>query len=327
MSSEPLELKYENASIEDDRRKVVIAGVMLMFIAVLQVLFAFVVLADAGLPEWLYYVTMIEAAVTLVLGIFVLRNSFVALTVALVLQGLGAVSVLISFNVVGIAIKAGILVVLWRAREAIQRINLRIDAPEQPNPLVAWYHEFIPLMVRVMSADGHIDHREKQKIAEICNSMKISEYERDRVLGRDDDANTPVQKLIDRYTVKSKAVGMANPMHKVVVAAVVVAGADGIIVPEEEKLIREIGAAGGMDAAEVEALLAQHRAKLEDIDAETARKLLNVDADADAEAIRESYEAFAAELREPSFSHVGSAMEKYAGERLKMLDKAYAILR
>jgi tellurite resistance protein len=330
--TQPLRERFPNPDVQLDRGKVLGAGITLIVMGGLQLLAA-AALAMIGLDRIqmagvIAVAALIEGTVTITLGIFTLRNSYPAAVTGLVLSSIGLALALISINPLAIGIRVAIVVLVYRGVSALKGVNLRIAAEAQPNPLTAYYHHFVPLLARVMAADGHLDRRERAKIVEVCDAMNISSYEQRQLIER---AAAPqafdVAEHTRAYAARAREIGLVNPQRQLLVAAIAVAGADGVIVEAEGKMLREIGAALGTPADEVDALVEQQRAKLAELTPELARKLLNVQPDAPPEHVKASYEALRKDLEARSYEHLGHALGREVAERRAVVERAYQLLQ
>ena len=223
--------------------------------------------------------------------------------------------------------RSAILAVVAKGVNALKAINARIDAPKQQSPLVEYYHHFVPLLGWVMTADGHMDRRERAKIATICNTMGISPYERDRLLRRaTSPQNFDVNAQTARYLELARAIDLATPDWQLLIAAVAVAGADGVVADGEAHVIREIGAAAGIDPEDVNGLLAQATVTPAEMDREQARQLLAVDEAASPATIEAAHKSLSEGLAQGHYGHLGQRLEAFVEARREILDRARALL-
>ena len=327
----PPQQRFPNPHVPADRRRVLGAGVTLIVLGGLQLLGGIALAAgglDVPLASVLGLVTAGEGVLNLVLGILTLRNSYAAAVTGLVLSILGLLGTLLSFNLIGIIIRGVVVGLIAGGVSALRNVNLRIAVATQENPLVAYYHYFVPLLTRVMAADGHLDLRERQKIVEVCNGMSISAYEQRRLIER---ASAPqafdAAEVTRRYLEAARQVGLPSPERQLLIAAVAVAGADGVLAEAEERLIRDMGKTMAVSSGEIDALIAQQQLSMDELTPVLARRLLNVSPNQPFEQITASYQRLAGDLQKQSFSHLGAKLGEIAERRRQVLDRAYALLQ
>jgi tellurite resistance protein len=323
---------FPNPDERSDRNKVLGAGITLIILGALQLL-AGLVLAGGGLrlggstAQIIGILTVAEGAVTLTLGIFTLKNSYGAAMGGLVLACIGLGLNVLSLNMIAIAIRGAVVALVARGVSALRSINNRVAAGTPATPLTAYYHELIPIMVRVMAADGHLDRRERKKIGEVCDAMRISRYEQHRLIGQASRSTTfDVRASVQRYLQLARQIRLPTPEEQLLMAAIAVAGADGVFEAAEEQLIKEIGAAAGMSAEDIEWRVTMAKAKLGSLDSSLAREILNVDQSASPEAIETSYQTLCRELAPEAYGHLGQGMSGFVRQRVAVLDRAKDLL-
>jgi uncharacterized tellurite resistance protein B-like protein len=325
--------RYPNDSMNVDRGKVTGAGVTLIIIGALQLVAGLALYSGAlgHIPniKIIGIGAAIEGVLNILLGILTLKNSYPAAVIGLVLNSLALLVTLLSLNIIGIAIRGAAVAVIARGVGALKGINNRIAEPVQQNPLTAYYHHLIPLLVRVIGADGHLDRRERGKIAVICNAMQISRYEEHRLVNAatKQGGTLDIRDAVDKYLTRARTIQLPNPEHQLITAAIAVAGADGVIVAEEEQVIYQIGDALRLSREDVAARLAAHRAKLDHLDINMAREILNVTANALPEEIEASYNTIKSEMQPQNYAHLGSNLGDYVNQRAAILEKAVQLLR
>ncbi len=324
---------FPNPDERRDRGKVLTAGVTLVILGSLQLLVGLLISAGGVLQsagsaaEFFGIATLIEGAITLTLGIFTLKNAYGAAMTGLVLASVGLVLSLLSLNILAIAIRAGVVALVARGVSALRSVNQRIAQGTPATPLTAYYHELIPLMVRVMAADGHLDRRERKKIGEVCDAMRISRYEQQRLVGQASRSTTfDVRTSVQRYLQLARQIQLPTPEEQLLMAAVAVAGADGVFEAAEVCLIKEIGAAAGMSSEDIEWRIVMAKAKLGSLDSSLAREILNVSQDATPETIEASYQTLYHELTPHAYGHLGERMSSFVKERIAVLDRAKDLL-
>jgi len=195
------------------------------------------------------------------------------------------------------------------------------------NPLIPYYHLFIRLLVRVMRADGLLDRRERLKIAEVCDAMQISSYERDRViLAAGLDPASDIEEQTRRYVEAAEALEIPGPRWQLVLAAIGVAGADGVIELSEQQVVLDIGAAVGIAEGEIRTILDQQVVDPDHLDAEEARRLLALPEGATPGEIEGAHESLSSSFAEGDYLHLGGRLEDFVTERQRVLDGARAVL-
>jgi hypothetical protein len=109
-------------------------------------------------------------------------------------------------------------------------------------------------------------------------------------------------------------------------AAAAVASADGVIGDAEEAELNALGRALDLEADQVSQVIAQHRARFEELTPETARELLNVDASATQMELRDAYRAVIDDLELDDYDHLGQGLVDYAEKRRALVERAYELL-
>lgn len=249
--------------------------------------------------------------------------SFVALGVAiLILDG----------GLVWVAVIAGAGVLALAFVAARRRMRRAVAEGATRNPLVAHYRLLVELLVKVMAADRAFDRREREAIRGICDSLRISPALRERFIdealaaelragGRGGGA---LEALAARYLELSERAGLPHARRTAMMAALVVARADGAVAETEEAVIRALGAALGAAEAETASLLAQHRASASggEIAPEQARAVLGVGEGATADDVEAASRALLDDFRPDDYEHVGQTLADYAAERRAVIEQA-----
>ncbi len=216
--------------------------------------------------------------------------------------------------------------VLWGSGLALRKVDEEIATPDKSDPLEAYYHNLLALLVRVMGADGHCDRRELSKISRLCNNMNLSDYERDLVItSANDHPPEPLEDVVLRYRIAAEVAQIPDPAESLIVAALAVATADGILVPEERAVLEDMAKLLDVNANLYEAALAAH-ATPSKLDEETARSLLNVTPDDSAKALEAAYRSLRTELHAAHYNHLGSHLADTLTQRLILVDEAYDLL-
>lgn len=318
--------RYPNPHVKADRGKVIAAGVALIVVGLLQLglgaaLTGFGVYGQRGL--YLVLATGIEGLLSVALGIFTLRNAYGAAVTGVVLNGFGLLLAVFTGNLGAIGVRLVLLIIVGAGALALRKINRRVDSGVSGSPLTTYYHHVVPLLVRVMAADGHLDQRERQKIREVCDAMQISRYEQQRLIEQSARATAfDVRARARSYLAEARQLGLSAPEQQLIVAALAVAGADGVIVEPERELIEQIGEALGLAAEDVAAQLATYEAELRDLDAVGARKLLGLGPAAGDAEIEKAYQRLAAVLEPQAYGHLGAQLGRHVQERAEVLRRA-----
>jgi len=217
-------------------------------------------------------------------------------------------------------------VIFWWAGLALRKVDEEIATPDKSDPLEAYYHNLLHLLVRVMRADGHCDRRELSKIARLCNDLNLSDYERDLVIASaNEHPPEPLKDVVIRYRIAADVAQIPDPAQSLIVAALAVATADGVLVDEERTVIEDMAKHLNVNAALFEAALAAH-APPDHMSEDYARSLLNVTARADAPEIEAAHQSLRSELHAAHYNHLGSRLAKIVNERLILVDDAYNLL-
>ena len=233
----------------------------------------------------------------------------------------------LSGNILAIVIRTPIWIAVLSGYQALKRIDTRVAKPEQTSPLTQYYHYVIPLLVHVMRSDQHIDPRERTKIYEACNQMNISSYERRRLVEeaiRRPSINVDI--MVRRYLVSSRAIGQPSPERKLLLMALSVAEADGILLPQEVDAVHEIGRALGVPKDEVESLLLEHIPDEGPLSEERARYVLGVPKTASPWDIESAYQTLLKDLDPAEYAHIGALIAHQVKQRRALVEQAYAVV-
>ncbi len=217
-------------------------------------------------------------------------------------------------------------ILFWLAGRSLSKVDADIASADKSDPLQVYYHNLLQLLVHVMRADGHCDRRELSKITRLCDNMNLSDYERDLVIeSTNDHPLEPLSDVIPRYRMAADLAHIPDPAQSLIVAAVAVAAADGVLASEERAAIEDMAKHLDVDATLYEAALAAH-APPDQMSEDLARTLLNVTADTDATELDSAYQTLRAELNAAHFAHLGHRLAKTLNERLILVDEAYDLL-
>ncbi len=321
-----------NPNIAGDQGKVTGAAFALVLVGLLVILGGFFILSG-GMPEfkgleWLGFVSLAEGALLVMTGAFTFNNDFWAVQLGYRLSLFGLVMAVASMNPLAVALRAIVIFFVVRGRDALSGVNERIDAPMQMSDLTEYYHHLVPLLAHVMLADGHVDRRERRKIRAVCDSMKISAYEQQRLVKQATTAESidPVPHVAE-YLRLAISVGVKKPGEQLLVAAVEVAASDGVLDDDEVKVIRALGAAASVPPEKVESLIDQHGAELQDLTPELARRLLNLgEGEADESIIRGAHDDLVDELDPKRFEHLGRRLSDRVAARRQAVERAFDVL-
>jgi len=268
-----------------------------------------------------------QAVVNLVLVAGIMRHAVSAPRLAFYLSVGGLLFSLITLSPLAIAACATGTALMWRMHRAFQMMLARVAEPEKQDPLEAYYHNLLQLLVWVMRADGHCDRREVAKIKTTCDSMNMSAWERDMVIA---SANLydrgDLRDAAARYLVAAEAASIADPGHSLMVVAAAVAGADGVIVKEEADAMRDLGKAVRLAPDHVDQLLLQQQLHLEALDAKRAHELLHLDEGATPAQVETAHLALATDLNKSRYGHIGTTLADQVHQRHAILDRARDLL-
>jgi tellurite resistance protein len=331
--------EHPNPTVLVDGTHVVTAGVVLLVLGLADLLFGYAMVfgglrpAQANPLIWRIFgiYQLVEGAAVLGLGVATLFGKVRATGLAFFLMLAGWGTALPTLNNVPIVVRAAAAVLVWRGLQSLREINNRVIEPEKEDALTVYYHNLLAILVWVMRADGQCDRREKAKMTNLLDTLHLSRYERDVVISGASHGERPtaIEATVRRYLEAAESLGMAGPDLHLVSAALIVAGADGVLHPEEAAAIGKVGGWLGMEAEEVDALLEQHAASLDPdaIDGPWARALLNLDADASLADAEAALEAYTQEYHPDRFGHLGSSVADHAARRLTAVTRAYEVLQ
>lgn len=329
-----LHLARENANIWLDQKSVIYATLALVVVGILQTVFGILALGQVislfseNTSRWVGRLSLLGAAILFVtaLGTYFNRSEFAKVGVAV--AAINLFVSLMSLKPVLIVISIVFFFFILHGYLTLRRIDKRVKATQQENPLVAFYHSLIPVLVKVMAADGHVDRRERKKIYELCDSMKISRYEQQALIRNAlKYKNSDIHQLVENYLAAANRAQLSSPKRKLLSAAFAVAGADGIFVDEEIGLLREICSGLSVTAGSVDAMLRQQQSQLENVDAATAREILGVEEDATDEQVRNAYMAFMQDFETEQYADVGERLRNHILKRQGAVEKAYQVLQ
>ncbi len=329
-----LNIPQDNANIWLDQKSVNYATLALLSVAILQTVFGILALGQVlsffseTTSKWVGRVSLLGALVLFAtaVGTYLNRSEFAKVGTAV--AGINVLVSLMSLKPILIVLSLVFFFFILHGYITLRRIDTRVQATQQENPLVEYYHRLIPVLVRVMAADGHIDRRERKKVYELCDSMKLSRYEQQALVRNAlKYKDTDLQTLVDNYLEVAQRVKLRSPQRKLMSAAFAVASADGIFVNEEIALLRQIGRGLGVRAGTVDAMVRQQKSHLENIDLSTAHEILGVEEGANEEQIRNAYMAFMQDFETEQYANVGERLQQHILQRKGAVEKAFQVLQ
>ena len=317
--------RYEKI-VRGDRSKIRIAGFALLAVGALQ----------AGIALWAWFKGnfatplripwVAQGGLSMVFGVLALANSFTACIFAAILHGIGAVVSFRTGDTIAVAIEIAVVVVSVRGLLGVMATNNRLANPEASDPLSAYYNAFVRLLVRVMKADGHLDDRERQRIAEFCDVMQLTGYEQQRVINAAAGEWVDVSAAAQSYLRHATQLGLRQPERQLIIGALAIAAADGVLASEEEGVLGELAQAVGMPDQELRTMIEQERATIGELDELHARLVLNVEPSDGLPQIQRSYKALMHEFDEARFAHLGSRLSEHIKQRREVIQRAFRLL-
>lgn len=322
-----------NENIWRDQKRVIYAVLALLGMALVQTVLGVLTLGQtmkfSGASSVVLGSMSLLAAVLLyamALGTYFNRSIFAGSGAAV--GALLALFALFSLNPVLIVINVVGFLWILQGYWTLRSMDRRIAEADQSHPAVDYYHRLIPLLVRVMAADGHLDRRERKKIYTLCDSMKISRYEQQTLVRQSlKYADNAIAPLIDGYLAVARKIGFVTPDRKLLSAALAVASVDGVLAPEEVALLKTIGQHLHLPDSAVDAMLHQQKARLEHIDAAAAAQILDVPSNATAEQINEAYRSFLQDFEAEQYASVGQKLLAHIQRRKQAVERAYEVLQ
>ncbi len=336
LSAEELLRHHPNRGQLLDGTQVGLAVLLLACTAAVQIVVGSVILfvqtpsgSISGPTVWKVFAggLVVQAVANLVLLVTTGRHSVSAPRLALYVSLGGAVLSIITVNPWAMAACGWSTVLQWRMHRAFQMMLARVAEPDKQDPMEAYYHNLLLLLVWVMRADGHCDRREIRKLRTTCDGMNLSAWERDVVLA---SANLSSRKALrdgaKRYLQAAKAAAIPDPGPSLLVVATAVAGADGVIVREEADALRELAELAGVSPDNVTQLLLGQQLHLDALDVPRAHELLHLDDGATRGQVQEAHLALAAELEATRYQHIGKTLADQLRQRHTILDRARDLL-
>lgn len=270
---------------------------------------------------------LIQAAVNLWFVVATLRHRVGAPRLALYVSLVGVLLSMGTVHAYAIAACATCAGVLWRSHMAFQMMLARVAEPEKKDPLEAYYHNLLQLLVWVMRADGHADRRELRKINTTCNAMNLSAWERDVVIASANlEDRKDLRTAAERYLVAAQETSIADAGNALVVVASAVAGADGVIAKNEADAVRELAKLVGVTESQSGQILLQQQLHIETLDAPRAHELLHLEQGASEAQVQEAHRTLTDELSRTHYQHIGTSLDEQIRQRHTMLDRARDLL-
>jgi uncharacterized tellurite resistance protein B-like protein len=331
--------KYPNPFVLEDQKRVKTAVVTLWIFGVLNLLGGVVVAVAA---DKLAAGSRLTADLFVWAGVITVVMGFVYVGLAMGIsskQSLGAAKAafiiccielgfgVLSFNIITIALNVVKVVLVYRGYKSLQIIVSRVDQPEQENPVTAYYHAFIPLLVHVMMADQVISNEEIKAMEKMCDSVDLSDLERARIFDRAKTDKAPITELVERYMDAAQKMGMQHPVEHLMEAITKMAAADRVFRESERQVIRKIGITAGMDTAAIERKIREATSKMTIEGAAEARELFDLDADFDQATLEAAYRNKMAQSDPAQFAHLGRDVVAKIEQRREALKRAYATLK
>ncbi len=336
LSAEDLLRHHPNRGQLLDGTQVGLAALLLACTAAVQIVVGSVILfvqtpngSISGPTVWKVFAggLVVQAVANLVLMVTTARHSVSAPRLALYVSLGGAVYSIITVNPWAMAACGWSTVLQWRMHRAFQMMLARVAETDKQDPMEAYFHNLLLLLVWVMRADGHCDRREIRKLRTTCDGMNLSAWERDVVLA---SANLSSRKALrdgaKRYLQAAKAAAIPDPGTSLLVVATAVAGADGVIVREEADALRELAELAGVSSDNVTQLLLGQQLHLDALDVPRAHELLHLDDGATRIQVQEAHLALAAELEATRYQHIGKTLADQLRQRHTILDRARDLL-
>ncbi len=320
---------YPNPEIDHDKRKVTIAVVFLWVVAVLAIMGGLYMasnLSGSG-TAWIGWVAAGTGAIYALCALAIqLRHSTTATAIAGTLVALNLLGAFLSMNLFSIAINVAFLVVIFQAHRSLRSIKMRVALSDQDNPLVAYYHALVPLVVEVMKADGRIDPAEIAQFNSMCDKMHISDMERKLLMDKAMQANEPISVLVPRFLDAAGALGIQDPPSHLIQALLVMAAADRHLHPEEKQVLRKAAVVARYDEIALERQLKQLETQIQTLSRQDALATLGLTEGAGADQIEAAYRQLRAAANPEDYLHLGQAVVQKVEERRNLLDQAHALL-
>ncbi|MBU47090.1 MAG: hypothetical protein CL920_00150 [Deltaproteobacteria bacterium] len=195
---------------------------------------------------------------------------------------------------------------------------------------VAWTHctKLTAILMNVMGVDGHFDRREKDQIHAICTRMGLPSTSFSEVFeDARDEMERPLGVLVREYLGAANAVGCLHPDLQLIYGALSVIEADGIIVEEEQVLLRQLCDLLGFAPEQIERLLGHLQMRLAKPSMRLASKLLDISESASRDALKAAYEQLSENFAMGAqLYHDGQEATRMI-RRKQSVERAYHVLR
>ncbi len=240
----------------------------------------------------------------------------------------GALVSLLSWRILGLGVDVVSWGLVWVGLGALERVLEHAESQKPPDPKVECYHHLVPILVRLMTAEGDVDRRELQRIKDICDPVDITAYEHDYLAHRAQrEQEYTLKDLVVGYLKAAKKVVGLHPRHSLLAASLAVVEADGVIALGEVRLLREISDLLGYEPEQFERIMRQMRMRIDQMDLSRAAHLLGVSEDATRAEIEQAHRRL---LQDFLGVHHGAAfgdkIEEILQKRRDILEQAYMMM-
>ena len=317
---------YPNPAIEEDKRKISHALIFLWIIAGLAVVGGLAIILQDNNPV-IGWTAVVSGGIYGLCALAIqLRHSTVATIIAATLIVLNLLGSIMAVNIIGIVVNGFFLASVLRAHSAIKSIKMRVAMSDQDNPLVAYYHALVPLVVEVMKADGRIDPREIAQFNSMCDKMHVSEMERKLLMDKAMQGNEPISVLVPRFLQAASKLGVEDPAGHLIEALLVMAASDRQLHPSEKQVLRKVAIVSRYDEDTLERRMAEVEHQIQSLSRSDALGILGLTEGATPEQIEATYQQLRAAANPADYLHLGQAVAQKVAERREMLDRARAVL-
>ena len=317
---------YPNPAVEEDKRKISHALIFLWIVAVLAILGGLAILIQDKSPV-IGWIVLVSGAIYALCALAIqIRHSTVATIIAATLIVLNLLGAIMSVNIISMVINGFFLATVLRAHSALRSIKMRVAMSEQENPLVAYYHALVPLVVEVMKADGRIDPKEIEQFNSMCDKMHVSDMERKLLMDKAMQGNEPISVLVPRFLQAASTLGVADPAGHLIEALLVMAASDRQLHPAEKQVLRKVAIVSRYDENTLERRLAEVEHQLRSLSRSDALGILGLAEGATPEQIEATYQQLRAAANPADYLHLGQAVAQKVAERRELLDKARSVL-
>ncbi|MCB9641391.1 MAG: TerB family tellurite resistance protein [Myxococcales bacterium] len=215
----------------------------------------------------------------------------------------------------------------WIADVALGRVTERVEEKSPKDPTLELHHHLVPILVRVMVSDADIDQREHLRIQELCAPVDVSMYEHDYLTYQAQrEEEYPIAELVKGYLQAAEGIPGLRANQALLAAVMAVVEADGVIAPEEVRMLREIGDLLGHPPEQIELLLRQMQTHIKEMDLERAAHLLGVSEEASLEEVEHAYRTMLQDFLEGDYAALGHQIEANRQKRRDVLEQAYMMM-